>query len=349
MTTLPCTSKSKPLNLEDMPNDCLLEIFKHLKRADVAKSKLISRTFNGFVNSFHCHLSRPAISKMIIQGKITVPEKERIGRIRFKPISKENTKRTYAISLFKKKANHRNNMISQIEQSTIKETLRFYLKKYVVSDCLRLENVEITPSFFENFNMNYADLCEIKDLSITLSPITITSPDFKQFLGKTSCQSLNIEFCENGDSIINDETFCTLSNLRKINIQLKNNLRLLSVSDKTLEHWQTKSNSTPDIINFDNCNTSFTLSKILYFIKCYQNSINKIVPKNWNFGVIRPTNVEIIGLSCQHEIKYNVFRCLNNDLQIVIELPKPLSQTKPNTEFTNTATFTLSLINEANL
>ncbi|CEF62371.1 Hypothetical protein SRAE_1000064400 [Strongyloides ratti] len=231
-----------------LPEDCLVQIFSHLKRNDIAKSKL--------------YLSRPAINQITIVGK-NRDEKIQLGRVRFGRIDKPK-KKTYEIYLEKKnKINGKSKVLESVYNGDVYENLNKFMKQYVIGETLRLEQVDFDDKMCSIFFDKRTDLSEITQLDFTLTSLLLESTMFTNFLSRTNCQRLNVEFCRNAENIITDNLFTLLPSLARLQIQLSNNCYSLSVTDTTLRYWMDECHTFPTYINFSNSLTKFTLPTIM--------------------------------------------------------------------------------------
>uniref|UniRef100_A0AAF5CW10 F-box domain-containing protein n=1 Tax=Strongyloides stercoralis TaxID=6248 RepID=A0AAF5CW10_STRER len=261
--------KSLP-KLMTLPEDCLVQIFSHLKRNDIAKSKLVCRSFYNFISQNSKYLSRPAINQITIVGKNN-DEKIQLGRVRFGRIDKPK-KKSYEIYLEKKnKRNGKSKVLESVHNGDVYDNLNKFMKQYIIGETLRLEQVDFDHKMCSIFFDKRTDLSEITQLDFTLTSLLLESPMFNNFLSRTNCQILNVEFCRNAENIIKDSLFILLPCLTKLQIQLSNNYYSLSVTDTTLLYWMNDCDTFPTYINFSNCQTKFTLPTVIEITEKLRN------------------------------------------------------------------------------
>uniref|UniRef100_A0A0N5BS35 F-box domain-containing protein n=1 Tax=Strongyloides papillosus TaxID=174720 RepID=A0A0N5BS35_STREA len=273
-----------------LPEDCLVQIFSQLKRNDIAKSKL--------------YLSRPAINQVTIAGRC-VDEKIQLGRVRFGRIDKPK-KKSYEMYLVKKnKINGKSKVLENVSEGNIYDNLSKFMKQYIISETLKLEQVDFDDKICSIFLEKRSDLSEITQLDFTLSSFLLESTMFNNFVSRTSCQNLNLEFCKNSENIINDNLLTLIPGLNRLQIQLSSNCYPLSVTDTTLNYWMDDCTTFPKYINFSNGITKFTLPTI---IKVAEKLRDQNVPRHIFLGEITSSEKDFHTL---FEMPTTKFQLLN--------------------------------------
>ncbi|KAI6189911.1 F-box domain-containing protein [Aphelenchoides bicaudatus] len=271
--------------LSRVPDPVFVQIFQHLNADELLKSRLFSKRIHRRVLSNIAYLTRPSLGYLSIQMKQS------------RKRSKNNEiKRLLQIEM-RKNARRPSKFFELHVNETDCNILNFvrdHISQFKLTNSLIFSGCNVNSSFLQLFLHSTTDLSSVKHLAFEMCKLSATEFELLEFIKRTACSRLIIEFCADSTaSILSNKFLQHLKRLESLRVQVQSPLDCTNIGDEVLEKW-CKQEMSPSTIDLTNVPVQFTVDGVLKAIRALQNaSKHNNTDIVWNLGRCQWTVLEL--------------------------------------------------------